>query len=304
MKLKITDLMSLYEDDRRPLTPAEEPERRDPTEQEATQVKQSKHAFGWQQGLSLAAALGIVVLGGFGLRRLLARGPAAQPGQESGAAQTERVTAQTESVQKLTEPEALSDQEQERLNRFLTVFAEQSIAELGTDLDEDRELVRFAFVYRRIHDPETISYLPEGEQLTDTLTPEQVNETLTQLLGRQVEPREGARYDLPGTEEEGGYCSFHDCRFWDSPAHWDYLPRFALAENWDPAAGMVNFRVYALELYHWPGADLEPLHALSVPEAEALSKEGKLRLLSQGQARLEETETGLRLLEYSTSPVE
>ena len=96
MKLKITDLMSLYEDDRRPLTPAEEPERRDPTEQAATQVKQSKHAFGWQQGLSLAAALGIVVLGGFGLQRLLSQGQARLEETETGLRLLEYSTSPVE----------------------------------------------------------------------------------------------------------------------------------------------------------------------------------------------------------------
>ena len=293
MKLKITDLMSLYEDEHCPLAPEGRIEARDSAEEEVIAVKQRKHAFGWKEGLSLAAALAIVVLGGFGVKKLLDRGPAARQGSPGAQSTTEYVHGPEEML-------PLEGAEREEINRFLTAFAQQGVENLDTDLDEDAELIRFAFIYRRIHDPESIVYQLQDDQLTDTLTPEQVNETLARLLGKTVTPDENANYDLLRSEPVGGHCSYHDGCFWQEPSGEDQLLRFALAER-GSADGRVSFTVYGVNLYNWPGPgfELDPLPGLSREEAETLVREGKLTRCFYGDARLERSETGLRLLEYA-----
>lgn len=291
MKLKITDLMSLYEDEHCPLAPEGRIEARDGAEEEVIAVKERKHAFGWREGLSLAAALAIVVLGGFGVKKLLSRGPAARQGSPGAQSTTEAVHGPEEML-------PLEGAEREEINRFLTAFAQQGVESLDTDLDEDAELIRFAFIYRRIHDPESIVYQLQDEQLTDTLSPEQVNETLTRLLGKTVTPDENANYDLLRSEPVGGHCSYHDGCFWQEPSGEDQLLRFALAER-GSADGRVSFTVYGVNLYNWPGFELDPLPGLSREEAETLVREGKLTRCFYGDALLERSETGLRLLEYA-----
>lgn len=306
MKVRITDLMGLYEDEHCSLSPTEEQNERaaDPgarmeITEEVNEVKQSKHRFGWKEGLSLAAALALVVLGGFGVKKLLARG--IDPQQDSPGAQSSQTAAKETRAPTGMEP--LYGAEREEINRFLTVFAQQGIENLDTDLDQDAELIRFAFIYRRIYDPESISVLPDGDQLTDTLRPEQVNETLTRLLGKTVTPDENANYDLLRSEPVGGHCSYHDGCFWQEPSGNDHLLRFALAEERHCGGGTLFFTVYAVDILYWPDAELEPLPALSQAETEALVREGKLKPLFYGAALVEQTGDGYRLLSYEAEPL-
>lgn len=294
MKAKITDLMSLYEDEHCPLAPRDQSEQRVSAEQEASEVKQTKRRFGWKEGLSLAAALALVVLGGFGVKRLLDRGPAARQGSPS--VQSSQII--TEATYGPAVLETLEGAEREEINRFLTVFAQQGIENLDTDLDEDAELIRFAFIYRRLHDPESIRCQLQDEQLTDTLSPEQVNETLTRLLGKTVTPDENANYDLLRSEPLGGHCSYHDGCFWQEPSGYDQLLRFALAEQRDCGSGTLFFTVYAVNSFNWPSFELEPLPGLGREEAETLVREGKLTRCFYGAARLKQAETGPYLTEY------
>lgn len=83
MKMKITDLMDLYEDRHDTLGADAAPDQRQSglrgandapqTEREVVEVKQTKHRFGWKEGFALAAALAIVVSGAFALRALTHR---------------------------------------------------------------------------------------------------------------------------------------------------------------------------------------------------------------------------------------
>ena len=299
MKAKITDLMSLYEDEHCPLAPRDQSEQRVSAEQEASEVKQTKRRFGWKEGLSLAAALALVVLGGFGVKRLLDRGPAARQGSPS--VQSSQII--TEATYGPAVLETLEGAEREEISRFLTVFAQQGIENLDSDLDEDAELIRFAFIYRRLHDPESIAYQLQDEQLTDTLSPEQVNETLTRLLGKTVTPDENANYDLLRSEPLGGHCSYHDGCFWQEPSGEDQLLRFALAEQRDCGSGTLFFTVYAVNRYNWPTVELEPLPGLGREEAETLVREGKLTKCFYGAALVEQTGDGYRLLSYEAEPL-
>ena len=90
MKMKITDLMDLYADERSAGVLKEKDggaqgaplQNGEYSSWEVTEVKTSKHAFGWKEALSLAAALALVVLGGFGVKKLIDRsGPPIQASQ-------------------------------------------------------------------------------------------------------------------------------------------------------------------------------------------------------------------------------
>lgn len=301
MKYKITDLMDLYEDPKCPFDPSVDQGQKIETQKETIEVKQTKHRFGWKEGLSLAAALGIVVLGGFGVKRLLDRGPApGSPGESSSAPPV---------VTEVYEP--LADGEHEALNRFLTAFAQQGVENLDADLDEDAELIRFAFIYRRIYDPESIPVQPDDDgELWDTLSPEQVNETLTRLLGRTVTPDETADYNLLRSDPVGGHCSFHDGYFWQEPSGGDHLLRFVLTDRplrMEDAAGpcvITDFTVYAVNLTLWPLVELDALPALSQEEAAALVQAEKLKPILNGRAQARITEDGYRLWSLASQPYE
>jgi hypothetical protein len=117
-------------------------------------------------------------------------------------------------------------------------------------------------------------------------------------LGKTVTPDENANYDLLRSEPVGGHCSYPDGCFWQEPSGEDQQLRFALAER-GSANGRVSFTVYGVNLYNWPGFELDPLPGLSREEAETLVREGKLSRCFYGDALLERSETGLRLLEYA-----
>jgi hypothetical protein len=68
MKYKITDLMDLYEDQDCKLTPLDRNMHKIEEKKEIMEVKQSKHRFNWQQGLSVAAAA--ILVAGLGIGSL------------------------------------------------------------------------------------------------------------------------------------------------------------------------------------------------------------------------------------------
>ncbi len=73
MKVKITDLLDSFEDESVRLSaPGAQRTDHNP-EEETIEVKQSRHRFGWKEGLAAAAAVAVLVLGGFGLGKVLNR---------------------------------------------------------------------------------------------------------------------------------------------------------------------------------------------------------------------------------------
>ena len=78
MKVRITDLLDSYLDESVRLTPPGAQQTDDPAaapeaDKETIELKESKHRFGWKEILAVAAALALIVLGGFGLKHLLTR---------------------------------------------------------------------------------------------------------------------------------------------------------------------------------------------------------------------------------------
>lgn len=80
MKYKITDLMDLYEDQNCPLAPLDKNMKKKESDKEIIEVKASKHALTWTQGLGIAASVALLVLSGFGVKTLLNRTQPGNPG--------------------------------------------------------------------------------------------------------------------------------------------------------------------------------------------------------------------------------
>ncbi len=319
MKVKITDLMDLYEDKNCPLKPTAEQKPRAVTDrprggntEEVYEVKQSKYPFGWKQALSLAAVLALLVLGGFGVRWLLRRGPA--PLVPGGSGTDARITS---TEQGDPSPIPLAGEEQKALSSFLSFFAMQQIQNYPEELSEDGALIHLAFLWRRNYDPESFTIrevrpveglTPEQAAPVEGLTPEQLNETLERLLGKTVTPPEdGADFDYSGQlGQPAGSTLFSAGCFWDNPTGKDASFFFALAEGAlplpEPGRETVRFNVYYVNYERWGTIDMAAMSALSTAEAEALEAEEKLLLTATGEAKLERTEDGYRLLSYQTEP--
>lgn len=317
MKVKITDLMDLYEDKSCPLKPTAEQKPgtvrdcpRGENTEEVYEVKQSKYPFGWRQALSLAAVLGLLVLGGFGVKRLIDR--SAAPVIPGGSGTDARI-ASTEHGD--PSPIPLAGEEQKAISGFLSFFAMQQIQNYPEELSNDGALIHLAFLWRRYYDPESFTIrevrpvedlTPEQAAPVEGLTPEQVNETLERLLGKTVTPPEdGADFDY--SEQLGqpaGSTLFSAGCFWDNPTGKDASFFFALAEEAlplpEPGRETVRFNVYYVNYERWGTIDMAAMPALSTAEAEALEAEEKLLLTATGEAKLERTEDGYRLISYLT----
>ena len=319
MKVKITDLMDLYEDKSCPLKPTAEQKTRAAQDrprgentEEAYEVKQSKYPFGWRQALSLAAALALLVLGGFGVKRLIDRGAA--PVVPGGSGTYARITS---TEQGDPSPIPLAGEEQKALSGFLSFFAMQQIQNYPEELSDDGALIHLAFLWRRNYDPESFTIrevrpveglTPEQAAPVEGLTPEQLNETLERLLGKTVTPPEdGADFDYSGQlGQPAGSTLFSAGCFWDNPTGKDASFFFAQAAEAlplpEPGRETVRFNVYYVNYERWGTIDMAAMSALSTAEAEALAAEEKLILTATGEAKLERTEDGYRLLSYQTEP--
>lgn len=432
MKIKITDLMDLYEDRNCPLSPTADPGEQAvkdrPRSEDGKKPKEiiaSKHAFGWKEITSLAAALALVVLGVFTANWALSR-ETVRPEQTGSSAQVKPTgfdsvdpedwaqmnallttaarygfpemdengdlvsvedlypyrfaqaaaltdaaddtwtvafaayeadptlwpeflsldPARIENVSELlsagkirvvgtgfadfrresgglrltgytftpesgvTTPESLhlrgeSDPEIARLSRFLTAFAQQGIGDAGTELEGDAALVRFVFRYRQANDPNSILEQEEGGVSARTLTLDQVNETLTQFLGKTLTP-DGEDYCILTDAADAFYCFYRDGRFWYIPPY-DYdgedVLRFAKVERYDEATGALRFQVYRVNLANWPDAEtyLGLLPVMTVEELEGST--GIVTKIAEGEAVLTDLSGDPRLEAYAAEPV-
>ena len=309
MKYKITDLMDLYEDKNCPLTPLDKNMQIIKEEKEILEVKASKHAFDWKQGLALAASVALIVAGGFGVKALLNRSnqyPAATlsttastvpsviettlPTEIQETALPVETNPATEPVVETTAPQVERpslDEIKLKLNPLLTLFAEQNIRNFDSWTADEEELVNFAQLYFSLH----------GGKGTKSATLEQLNEFLNKTVGRTVSPEDGASY-------HNGFISYQNGTFSWSSAAGDQHSRFAVGTvlnnepyDWEGRIVLsVSFTVYEdlSNLYFYDPAMLE----LSEEEADAKVESGELEFISNGQAWVEYVDGELRLVGY------
>ena len=311
MKVRITDLMDLYQD---PKSPFGEEGMAASGQKEAIEVKQSKHAFGWREGLSLAAALAVVVLAGFGVKKLLQRSPGPAGPGTSTTVMSSPEPSQNESIDPTGNTEYDLAQLQ-ALNPYVSYFAEQNILHRDEDFSLEYDVVSFLHIWFKLHHREAIVYAdvdaekPEFSGSFETLTLEQMNQAADQLLGMQLSPAEGTDYTVLRGDNYAQHERYADGKFFFPAADGDQYRRFALctqASSFDggqPNSVGVSFKVYE-PTEKYPGEpDREELQKLYIDVASAMESRGELRLCQTGTATLQKTETGYRMLDYNAQDV-
>ena len=292
-------------------------------------MERQKGKLSGKKILAVAAAAVLLAAVGFGIEYLVDRGEntpqttedasgGQSPADDAGtsdagttAQASESDTTESETERDLSEdPMTMIGAEKERLNRFLTSIVQQEIENTATDLDDDAELVRFAFRYRETNDPESILKTEDGDGPARSLTLTEVNETLDALFGRTLSP-DREDYSVMLEEGEVFRCVYRDGRFLNTPPYpaeeFPFRIRFALVESVDEETCTLRFRLYQVNpnewgigeaLYHLP---LLPL--LHLREAENLKGEQKrwITRIGTGVAVLRDLGTDLQLLEMTTT---
>lgn len=303
MKVKITDLMDLYEDRHCPLTSLGQETHAANAEKETIALKEKKHAFGWKEGLCLAAVLVLVVLGGFGLKRLLDRNSSLIPG-ESGTVQTAPIPQSSETPVSSTEPrptgfDPVPETEWAEMSRLATALAQQGIIDLDSDLDEEYELISFAHIYTKIHQYADIVFRDGGDGSYETLTLEQVNGTLDRLFGKTVSPAEDTDYTLQRGENYAQHESFRDGCFWWPAADGEIRTRFAVLSaviNATEQDYTLAFEVFEADLNRWPDfADWDPVDLEAI---RGFHEDGKLRDVGSGTMTVLRRDSGLTVTSF------
>lgn len=227
-----------------------------------------------------------------------AEGPAEEGPAEEAPAEEEPAA---ESTKIPPRPMMGIDEDVGRLNCFLTSIVQQNILNTQTDLDEDAELVRFVFGYRKTNDPRSILEQDDGENTCRTLTVEQVNETLTMLFGKSISP-DREDYSIILNESEGFHCFYRDGVFWNVPPYpterYPFPIRFALVSRIDEETYTLHFKLYQANPWIWGEEETERhlgvLPFLSLSEAEGSDV---ISFLGEGDAILRDFGEELQLIE-------
>ena len=283
-------------------------------------MKQFKHSTHWKQWLAAAAAVSLLFAAGCssGAGKAAKDSTAAPGTTEVTTAEpidTSRAAEETTlPVETVDEPEETSkfvagviSVSSERLNRFLTGFVQQEVLNTQTDLDEDAELVRFAFRYLQYNDRNSVTE-QEGDNPCRILTLEKVNETLNRLLGRTITP-DREDYSILTDESEEFHCSFRDGSFVHTPPYhtdeYGYPVRFALVETVDEETCTVHFRLYQANVSAWEVGEADRhiplLPAMSFLEAETANSATKnwIIRIGEGDATFRDFSKNLQLVEFS-----
>ena len=307
MKVRITDLLDQLEDDYGTLR-CEEADARVPGSKETITVKQSKHSFGWKQGLSLAAALGVVVLGGFGAARLLKSHKPKLNGQAAGTTVTDTSAEKPvpNAVRDVEIP--LSDADQKSVNRFLTNLSQQGITEFIPGSVGEYDLVSFVHLYLKLNESDQMIYRSENDESYETFTLEQANEVLSRFFGLTVSPSEGTDYTVQNGDNYAAHEQFHDGIFWFPAADGDMHTWFSVCdtvnktEDGDLEVTFTTYNVHDIDDYY---DKFDSVYTgLRIPEAEALVGDGELFKTMHGNAKLHPTESGWQLLVYEARILE
>ena len=306
MKVRITDLLDQLEDNYGTLS-GEYADDALPVGKETMTVKQSKHRFSWKQGLSLAAALGVVVLGGFGAAKLWKahRQQPVAPAESISASEDNDPTTPTGEDPVEIVPD---DETQTGLNRFLTCLAQQGITDFDPQEAGEYELVSFAHLYLKLNERDKIVYRTEDDESYETFTLEQANEVLTRFFGVTVSPAEGTDY----TEQNGSNYAVHEQfrggLFLFPAADGDPHTEFSVCDKvlqYEGGVYEVTFTTYDVNNYDDYYDKFDTVYTgLRIPESEALVGEGELFKTVHGTALLVAEDGGWTLLRCEGSRIE
>lgn len=187
-------------------------------------------------------------------------------------------------------------------------IVQQNITNTSTDLDEDEELIRFVFGYRRANDPESVAEQQYNGVSCRALTLEQVNETLTYYFGKTVSP-DREDYSITLDENESFYCVYRDGWFLNVPPYpteeFSFPIRFALVERVDEETCTLHFRLYQINPYAWGVGEAERhvpiLPIMSIFDAERTNDATRdwIARLGKGEAVLRDLGEDLQLVEMT-----
>ena len=257
--------------------------------------------------LIVAAAL-LLIAGGFGLKSLIYRNAAPEAGKtESPAASASIITvdkdkAPGEQMRGTTDPDVV------RLNYFITSIVQQDIVSTKTDLDEDAELIRFVFRYRKTNQPTSIAEEVIDGVTTRTLTLDQVNETLSKLLDKTISPdREDYSITLENGETFSCVCrggSFVNTSPFPSERY-PFPIRFALTETIDTENCVLHYRLYRINPWIWGEGEAER-HVGVMPATSFVEVDGwdVITFIGEGDAKLKSLGEDLQLIEMEGSLIQ
>ncbi len=307
MKVRITDLLDHFEDHYGTLEPRETGEEQ-PKGKETITVKQSKHSFSWKQGLSLAAALAVVVLAGFGISSLLKnRKPqSVTPADSISDTGDDVKDPAAEDLRDVELP--LSDEDQKSVNLFLTYLSQQGITEFVPGKVGEYELASFVHLYFKLNDKDKIVYRTENDESYETFTLEQANDVLSRFFGVTVSPVEGTDYTVQNGSNYAVHEQYHDGIFWFPAADGDMHTGFSVCDTVNKTAEgdleitFTTYDVYDIDDY-FNKFDASYI-GMRIPEAEALVGEGELFKTMHGNAKLHPTKDGWQLMVYEARLLE
>ncbi len=273
-------------------------------------MEQPKRTFVWKRILCAAAAVMLLTAAGFGVKAIIDRGKAPAQTAENDAAQEAPTgdLSNTDSPEEATAgpketpepPMGYIPDDEVRYNSFLTAVVQQNIENTETDLDDDAELVRFVFGYRRYYEAGSIAERENADGVVcRTLTPEQVNETLSKYFERTVTP-DREDYSIPNDEKGDFTCVFHDGCFWNVPPYpaerFDFPLRFTLVDRINEKTKTLHFRLYRINPDVWGEGEAErhvPLMPMmSIYEAENPNEGTKNWILKIGEGTAVLTDLG------------
>ena len=187
-------------------------------------------------------------------------------------------------------PTAAQNQEETnlQLNTLLSAFAEQYQHSFDILTADEEWLADFAFLYYGLH-------CPNFKTWDWSISLEQANDILTQLVGLTVSPEDGSSY-------WDGFLQYNDGIFHMEPAYGDPHNAFAIGEIMDAEPRERDGRIVydvAFKVY-----DTDDLHGydhaseLTVEEADELVEDGVLEYIGAGRAEVEYVDGSPRIVHY------
>ena len=285
MKLKITDLMDLYED---PGAPSVSGSGENPKDmgKETTILKVNKHSFNWKQAAIAAVLVLSVGLGGFALWRSF-RGVKPDPAGTQTSSDPSGGPSES-TAPKPTGGDRFPLEDNAEVNRILSVFAAEGILDSDTDLAGEYETAHFVYMYMKLYHAEEFEQRETDEGLYDTLTLDQVNGQLKRLIGKTLSPQDGTDYSVQrGDGSEKQHETFRGGRFWwPKEKDGEEYNRFAQMAGWTPDGDGVRiaFTIFAVDLARWPDYSAWELPLLTEERVDEVSKAATIVEIGHGTA--------------------
>ena len=188
-----------------------------------------------------------------------------------------------------------------RFNYFLTSIVQQDIVNTKTDLDEDAELVRFAFRYRKTNKPASVTEETVDGVTSRTLTLDQVNETLSKLFGKTLSP-DREDYSIALENGEVFSCVYRDGSFVNTSPfpteRYSFPIRFALTETINTENCVLHYRLYRINPWIWGEGEAER-HVGVMPASSFIEVDDweVITFIGEGNAKLKDLSKDLQLVE-------